>query len=112
MGVDFSEWTGHLNHTVYGLSGLLYYKHAELTDKHYIKNVYVWGDGDFVNTGTHFMYVVGEVKVGDYLTTSPIYGAAIKCINKDLAFAQVVENRLPSQDVVFPVVGGVRATFL
>ena len=113
MGVDFTPWSGSIHSNSLALSGLLYYDNARLTDKHYIKNVYVWdrSTSEFTNKGTHFMYVVGEVEIGDYLTTSPVYGAAIKCENKELAFAQVVENRLPSQDVVFPVVGGVRATF-
>ena len=112
MGVDFTAWTGHLNYLVYPVAGLLYYKHADLTDKYYIQHVYVWEDGDFVNFGEHLMYVVGEVRVGDYLTTSPIRGAAIVTSNKDLAFAQVTEDRVPSPDVIFPVVGGCRAAFL
>lgn len=112
MGVDFSVWTGDKNVFVHPVPGLLYYKNADLTDHYYIQNVYVWGDGDFVNYGEHFMYVVGEVKVGDYLTTSAIYGAAIVTENKDLAFAQVTESRTPKPDVVFPVVGGCRAAFL
>lgn len=112
MGVDFTVWTGHTNYTVYPVCGLLYYGNAQLTDKYYIQNVYVWGDGDFINYGENFMYVVGEVKEGDYLTTTTIRGAAMPTKEKDLAFAQVTRARVPSPDVVFPVVGGCYATFL
>ena len=113
MGVDFSEWAEReCRMCVPRIKGLLFYRRAELTDKHYIKHVYVYNGRKFVNTGTHLIYVVGEVKKGDYLTTSPVRGAAIKCENKELAFAQVTENRVPSADEVFPVVGGVYATFL
>lgn len=110
IGVDFSEWEPDI--ISIPIAGLLYYGKSKLTDKHYIKHVYTASNGHFTNTGTHLVYVVGEVKIGDYLTTSPVYGAAIKCNNKELAFAQVTEDRVPTSDVVFPVVGGVYATFL
>ena len=113
MGVDFSEWDSNGCTIVPPqVKGLLFYRRVEITDKHYIKHVYTYDGRKFVNTGTHLIYVVGEVKKGDYLTTSPVRGAAIKCENKELAFAQVIENRVPSVDEVFPVVGGVYATFL
>ena len=112
MGVDFSVWTGYKSYLVHPEVGLLYYKNADLTDKHYIQNVYIWADDEFVNYGEYFMYVVGEVKKGDYLTTSPIRGAAIVTSNPELAFAVVTEGRAPSPDVIFPVVGGCYASFL
>ena len=55
MGVDFSVWTGYKSYLVHPEVGLLYYKNADLTDKYYIQNVYIWADGDFVNYGEHFM---------------------------------------------------------
>ena len=77
-----------------------------------ISNYVLKADDEFVNYGEHFMYVVGEVKKGDYLTTSPIRGAAIVTSNPELAFAVVTEGRAPSPDVIFPVVGGCYASFL
>ena len=71
-----------------------------------------WGGENFVNYGEHLIYVVGEVKPGDYLTTSYVRGAAIVTNFEELAFAVVTEGRLPSPDVEFPVVGGCHATFL
>lgn len=112
LGVDFTPWTGNLNYEVHPVVGLLYYGNAQLTDRHYIQEVYVWGDGDFVNIGEHFMYVVGRAKVGDYLTTSPVRGAAIVIDNKDLAFAQVTQGMVYCPDDAQPVVGGCYATFL
>ena len=112
MGVDFSEFTGH--NDIFEVGGLLYYRKGELTDKHYIKNVYTYDmkNKTFVNTGKRLIYVVGEVEEGDYLTTSEVYGAAMKTDNKELAFAVANSGRLPAPDIKFPVVGGIYATFL
>ena len=112
MGVDFTAWTGDKNYLVHPVEGLLYYGNAYLTDKPFIQQVYTWGGENFVNYGEHLIYVVGEVKPGDYLTTSYVRGAAIVTNFKELAFAVVTEGRLPSPDVEFPVVGGCHATFL
>lgn len=92
--------------------GLLYYGNSILTDDYYIKNVYVWSDGEWSNSGEHFMYVCGEVEEGDYLTTSKIRGAATVTDIKELAFAVVTKGRAPAPDMPFSVVGGCYATFL
>lgn len=92
--------------------GLLYYSDSVLTDDYYIKNVFVWGNGEWTCSGEHFMYVCGEVEEGDYLTTSKIRGAAIVTDKKELAFAVVTKGRAPAPDMPFPVIGGCYATFL
>ncbi len=111
LGVDFSEFTEH--EPLYEpVNGLLYYKNAILTDKYYIKNVYIWKHNKFVNFGEHLLYVMGEVNKGDYLTTCPIYGVAMKTEHKDIAFACVTSSRVPCDNFSFPVIGGCFASFL
>lgn len=111
LGVDFTEFTGFSTSTT-PVKDLLYYGNAQLTDKYYIKNVYTWNGSEFTNKGEHFMHVVGEVQEGDFLTTSSVRGAAIKTDNKDLAFAQVITDRIPEVDSKFDVVGACYAVFL
>lgn len=110
LGVDTS--TFNLTYSNPRIENLLYYGNTQITDKYYIRNVYVLSKRNFVNKGKHFIYVVGDVQVGDYLTTCPIRGAALVTKHKELAFARVVCGRGPSLDVKYPVIGGCYVEFL
>lgn len=72
--------------------GFLYYGDTKLTDKKCIKNVYVCQNGTLVNSGRVRIYCYGEIKEGDYLTTSELYGTAVSIINKDFAFARATST--------------------
>ena len=110
MGVDFSEFNP--KSLVLLTPGLLYYKDGRLTDNYYIYHVYTVGDTGYTNEGTHYVYVLGEAKEGDYLTTCPIRGAAMVTDNEEIAFARVTEGRVPTLENEFPPVGACYATFL
>lgn len=69
----------------------LYYGNTQLTDKKCIKTVYVCTEnGTLANTGRQKVYCQGPVEVGDYLTTSEMFGVATKIVNRDFAFAKVI----------------------
>lgn len=68
--------------------GFLYYGNTKLTDRKCIQHVYAAQNGALVNSGRVKIYCYGEIKEGDYLTTSELYGTAVSIINRDFAFAR------------------------
>lgn len=113
MGVDFTPFNRSVK-CFTNIPGLLYYGGLLLTDHYYIKYPHVYDVKlrDYVNYGEHRIFVVGEVKEGDYLTTCIVRGAAMKTDNKELAFAVVTRAREPEMGIGFDVVGGCYAKFL
>lgn len=113
LGVDFTPFNNSIGCFTH-IPGLLYYGDLQITDHYYIKYPRVWDQkhGEYTNIGEHRIFVVGEVKEGDYLTTSIVRGAAMKTDNKDIAFAVVTRGREPELGIGFDVVGGCYARFL
>lgn len=68
------------------MDGLLYYGSGILTDKFFIKNVVV--SPSFKKEGD--IYCLGDIEIGDYVTTCNIYGVARKAPCEDVAFGKVV----------------------
>ena len=91
LGIDESEWKPSPNE--YYFENMLYYGTGKLTDTYYCKNVRLYKNGKFVNKGQHTMYVLApEVQVGDYLTTCPVKGVAMKTNDLTAAFAKVIRK--------------------
>lgn len=112
-GVDFSEFNPAEDK--YYPEDLLFYKDGELTDKFFIKNVYIKTPEGFKNTGKHWMYLYNYnlSKVGDYVTTCPIKGTCFSCENKDLAFGKIEKIYPPTGDNDGGIlVGGADVIFL
>lgn len=84
MGVDMTP----LNITIPNkfMNHMLYYGDGKLTDKFFIKNVV--SSPSFKKEGP--VYCIGNVKEGDYLTTSEMYGVAVRSESEDVAFAKVI----------------------
>lgn len=91
IGIDTSEFKPDLEQFFF--KNMLYYGEGKLTDTYYLKNVHLYKNGEFVNTGKHVIYVLApEVKVGDYLTTCPVKGVAMRTDNEVCAFAKVIKG--------------------
>lgn len=67
------------------MNKLLYYDDGKLTDKFFIKHVVV--SPLFEKQGN--VYCMGNINVGDYVTTCNIYGVAMKAPCEEVAFGKV-----------------------
>lgn len=91
IGIDKSDFKFNTNE--YYFENMLYYGDGKLTDSYYLKNVYLKTQTGFTNKGKHVVYVMApEVTEGDYVTTCPIKGVAMKTEDKTAAFAKVVKR--------------------
>ena len=91
IGIDNSEFKPYASE--YYFDGMLYYGDGKLTDSYYLKNVYLKLPTGFTNKGQHVVYVMApEVVEGEYLTTCPIKGVAMKTEDKTAAFAKVIKR--------------------
>lgn len=68
------------------MNHLLYYADGKLTDKFFIKNVVTSPTFEKNNP----LYCIGNINVGDYVSTSEIYGVAMKSENEETAFGKVI----------------------
>lgn len=94
------------------MNNMLYYGDGKLTDNYYLRNVYLCKGNTFVNDGEHVLYVLGDVKVGDYLTTCPVYGVAFPTADKITAFAVATSPSVRHIDKDLDMVVRVNARFL
>ena len=110
LGIDKSDFTPENNKRYY--PNFLYYKEGKLTDQYYIRNVYLRTEDDFTNEGTHTLYILGECKVGDYLTTCPIKGVAFVTTDTVTAFARAVSDTVRPIDKPDDIILRARVKFL
>ena len=67
------------------MNNLLYYGDGKLTDKFFIKHIVV--SPTFEKQGN--IYCMGNINIGDYVTTCNIYGVAMKAPCEEVAFGKV-----------------------
>ena len=75
------------------ITNFLYYGDGKLTDDHYIQDVHLFTGDGFTNKGEHYIYVLGEAVEGNYISTCKVKGVGLIADTKDLAFAQVIEDK-------------------